>query len=158
MAPAARSQLATPLCASVVCPFRRGSRSKAIRRGEKAERPWLRAWSRSRMAAGLCDGNDLVIETSHFAFDPDGTDDHLGMASSVRKKVTERYRLIDNNNLRLIITLEDPIFLTRPFTYAFIFTKTGSDGPRQGWRECDADSARREQEYAYPATKYPDAR
>ena len=110
------------------------------------------------ISRGTFDGNDLVIETSHFAFDPDGTDDHLGMASSVRKKVTERYRLIDDNNLRLIITLEDPIFLTRPFTYAFMFTKTGSGGPRQGWRECDAESARREQEYAYPGNKYPDAR
>jgi hypothetical protein len=85
-------------------------------------------------------------------------DDHLRMASSVRKKITERYRLIDDENLRLIITLEDPTFLTEPFTYAFIFTKAGMDGPRQGWRECDAESARREQEYAYPATKYLDAR
>jgi uncharacterized protein YfaP (DUF2135 family) len=76
----------------------------------------------------------------------------------VRKKVTERYRLIDENNLRLIITLEDPTFLTRPFIYAFIFTKTGLNGPRQGWRECDAESARREQEFAYPGNKYPDAR
>jgi hypothetical protein len=107
---------------------------------------------------GHFDGDDLVIETTNFTFDPDGMDDHLRMASSVRKKITERYRLIDDENLRLIITLEDPTFLTEPFTYAFIFTKAGMDGPRQGWRECDAESARREQEYAYPATKYLDAR
>ena len=110
------------------------------------------------ISRGHFDGNDLVIETDHFTFDPDGIDDHLRMASSVRKKVTERYRLIDDNNLRLIITLEDPNFLTKPFTYAFVFTKTGSAGPRQGWRECDAESARREQEFAYPGNKYPDAR
>ena len=110
------------------------------------------------IARGHFDGDDLVIESDHFTFDPDGADDHLRMASSVRKKVTQRYRLIDDNHLRLIITLEDPTFLTRPFTYAFVFTKTGSDGPRQGWRNCDAPSARREQEYAYPATKYLDAR
>jgi hypothetical protein len=110
------------------------------------------------ISRGRFDGNDLLIETTHFTFDPDGTEDHLHLASSVRKKITERYRLIDDSNLRLIITLEDPIFLTRPFTYAFVFTKTGSNGPRQGWRNCDAESARREQEYAYPATKYLDAR
>jgi uncharacterized protein YfaP (DUF2135 family) len=60
--------------------------------------------------------------------------------------------------MRLIITLEDPAFLTKPFTWAFVFTKTGLNGPRQGWRECDAESARREQEFAYPGNKYPDAR
>ena len=80
------------------------------------------------------------------------------MASSVRKKVTERYRLIDDNSMRLIITLDDPTFLTKPFTYAFMFNKAGNNGPRQGWRQCDAESARREQEFAYPATKYLDAR
>jgi len=110
------------------------------------------------ISRGHYDGDDLVIETDHFTFDPDGMDDHLRMASSVRKKVTERYRMIDDDNMRLIITLEDPTFLTKPFTYAFMFAKRGMDGPRQGWRECDAESARREQEYAYPATKYPDAR
>jgi len=110
------------------------------------------------LSRGRFDGNDLVIETTNFTFDPDGIDDHLHLASSVRKKVTERYQLIDDNNMRLVITLEDPTFLTRPFTYAFVFTKAGSDGPRQGWRNCDAESARREQEYAYPGDKYPDAR
>jgi len=110
------------------------------------------------ISRGHFDGDDLMIETDHFTFDPDGIDDHLHMASSVRKKITERYRLIDDNNLRLIITLEDPTFLTEPFTYAFVFTKLGLDGPRQGYRNCDAESARREQEYAYPGDKYPDAR
>ena len=110
------------------------------------------------ISRGHFDGDDLVIETDHFTFDPDGTDDHLRMASSVRKKVTERYQLIDEGHLRLIVTLEDPVFLTRPFTYAFVFFKTGAAGPRQGWRECDAESARREQEYAYPATKYLDSK
>lgn len=110
------------------------------------------------LSRGQFDGDDLVIVTDHFTFDPDGIDDHLHMASSVRKKITERYRLIDDNNLRLIITLEDPTFLTEPFTYAFVFTRVGMEGPRQGWRNCDAESARREQEFAYPGDKYPDAR
>lgn len=110
------------------------------------------------LSRGRFDGNDLVIETTHFTFDPDGIDDHLGMASSVRKKITERYQLIDDTAMRLIITLEDPIFLTKPFVFGFVFNKRGNAGPGQGWRQCDAESARREQEYAYPATKYLDAR
>ena len=110
------------------------------------------------LSRGRFDGDDLVIETTHFTFDPDGMEDHLHMASSVRKKVTERYRLIDENAMRLIITLEDPTFLTKPFTWAVMFNKAGMNGPRQGWRQCDAESARREQEFAYPVKKYPDGR
>jgi hypothetical protein len=110
------------------------------------------------LSRGHFEDGDLVIVTDHFTFDPDGIDDHLHMASSVRKKITERYHLIDEDNLRLIITLEDPTFLREPFTYAFVFVKAGLEGPRQGWRNCDAESARREQEFAYPGDKYPDAR
>jgi hypothetical protein len=110
------------------------------------------------LSRGRFDGDDLIIETDHFTFDPDGIEDHLHLASSVRKKVTERYRLIDENSMRLIITLDDPTFLTKPFTWAVMFNKAGNNGPRQGWRQCDAESARREQEFAYPAKKYPDSR
>ena len=46
------------------------------------------------LSRGHFDGDDLIIETDHFTFDPDGIDDHLHMASSVRKKITElRVRL-----------------------------------------------------------------
>lgn len=110
------------------------------------------------LSRGRFDGSDLIIESTHFTFDPDGMEDHLHMASSVRKKITERYHLIDDESMRLTITLEDPTFLTKPFTYAWTFTKAGMRGPNQGWRNCDAESARREQEFAYPATKYLDAR
>ena len=110
------------------------------------------------ISRGHFDGDDLVIVSDRFTFDPDGMDDHLRMATSVRKKITERYSLIDDENLRLIITLEDPTFLTRPYTWAFVFAKTGEAGPRQRWVNCDAESARREQQYAYPGDKYPDGR
>ena len=110
------------------------------------------------LSRGRFDGNDLVIETDHFTFDPDGLDDHLHMASSVRKKITERYRLIDDNNMRVIITLEDPTFLTKPFTYAFMLTKAGANGPRRGGGSAMPNRARREQEFAYPGNKYLEAR
>lgn len=102
---------------------------------------------------GWWNGDELVVEATNFTFDPDGIDDHLHMASSVRKKVTERYQIIDENNLRLIITLEDPTFLTRPFNYAYVLNKQ-SGGPNTAWRACDPEVARNEVIYAYPGDKY----
>ena len=99
------------------------------------------------------DGNDLVINSTNFTFDPDGIDDHMHMASSVRKKVTERYHLIDDTTLRLIITLEDPTFLTRPFTWAFVMLKKPG-GPPPSYRSCDAEISRNEVYDAYPGDKY----
>jgi len=109
-------------------------------------------------STGRFDGTDLVIETTNFAFDPDGMDDHLHMASSVRKKVTERHRLIDDDTMRVIITVEDPTFLTRPFTYAVLKTRRQGGGGAPQWRECVPDVSRREVEYAYPGNKYPDGK
>jgi hypothetical protein len=109
------------------------------------------------LSTGRFDGDDFVIETDHFTFDPDGIDDHLHMASSVQKKLTERYQLIDDEHLRIIITLEDPTFLTRPFTWAILWRKT-QGGPPPAYRSCDAESARREVEFAYPGKKYLDAK
>ena len=108
-------------------------------------------------STGRFDGDAFVIETDHFTFDPDGIDDHLHMASSVRKKVTERYQLIDDEHLRIIITLEDATFLSRPFTWAILWSKKEGGLP-PAWRSCDADAARRELEFAYPGNKYLDAK
>ena len=67
------------------------------------------------------------IDTTNFTFDPDGMDDHLHMASSVRKKVTERYQFIDDDNMRMIITLDDPTF---------------SDAGRSRTRSCSPETPR----------------
>jgi hypothetical protein len=104
---------------------------------------------------GHWDGDDLVVEDTNFTFDPDGIDDHLHMASSVRKKVTERYHTIDENTMRLIITLEDPTFLTRPFTYAILYNKRPG-GLVPVWRACDPSVARNEVYEGYAGNKYPD--
>ncbi len=104
---------------------------------------------------GWWDGEDLVVETTNFTFDPDGIDDHLHMASSVRKKVTERYQLIDEDTLRLIIILEDPTFPTRPFKYAYIFNRRAGQPPTD-WYDCDPEVSRNEVIFAYPGNKYPE--
>jgi hypothetical protein len=83
-------------------------------------------------------------------------DDHLHMATSVRKKVTERYQIIDEDTIRLIITLDDPTFLRRPFRYSKLFTRMPSRNRNAGYSACDPDISRRELEYAYPGKKYPD--
>ena len=104
---------------------------------------------------GHWDGDDLVVETTNFTFDPDGIDDHLHMASSVRKKVTERYHLIDENTMRLVIMVEDPTFLKKPFTYALLEARKPG-GLIPIWRACDPDVARREVEEGYAGNKYPE--
>jgi hypothetical protein len=99
------------------------------------------------------DGDDLIVESTNYTFDPDGTDDHSHMASSVLKKLTERYHKIDDDIMRITITLEDPIFLKRPFVYAHIHKRRP---PQQvnTWFECDAEASRGEVEAAYPGEKY----
>ena len=82
-------------------------------------------------------------------------DDHLHMASSVWKKLTERYQIIDDDHLRLIVILEDPTFLTRPFKYSFHLSREAG-GPNPRWNDCDPDVSRREVELAYPGNKYPE--
>ena len=104
-------------------------------------------------SVGHWDGNDLVIESTNYAFDPEGIDDHLHMASSVLKKITERYHLMADDMMRLTITIDDPIFLTRPFTYALIEYKR-QGGANPGWLHCDPGASRREVEYGYPGNKY----
>ena len=104
-------------------------------------------------AIGWWDGDDLIVETTNFTFDPDGMDDHLHMATSVRKKVTERYQIVDENILRLIITLEDPTFLTQPFKYAFSLYRSPG-GIEPAWENCDPEASRNEVYFAYPGAKY----
>ena len=104
---------------------------------------------------GWWEGEDLIVETTNFTFDPDGIDDHLHMASSVRKKVTERYQVIDEDTLRLIILLEDPTFLTRPFKYAYIYNRRAG-GPPTDWYDCEPEVSRNEVIFAYPGNKYPE--
>ena len=80
---------------------------------------------------------------------------HIHMASSVQKKITGRYQIIDENNLKLVIILEDPSFLTRPFKYAYVRNKP-SGGPIAVWRACDPEVARNEVIFACHGDKYPE--
>ena len=66
---------------------------------------------------GRMEGDVFVVETTNFAFDPDGWDDHVHLATSFRKKLTERYRAIAPGELEIEMTVEDPVFLNGPITW-----------------------------------------
>lgn len=104
-------------------------------------------------AIGHFDGDDLIVESTNYVFDPDGTDDHLHMASSARKKLTERYHFVDDETFRITITLEDPIFLTRPFVYAHIHKRRPAQQVNT-WFDCDPETSRGATEASYPSNKY----
>ena len=104
-------------------------------------------------AIGRWEGVQFVVETTNFTFDPDGMDDHAHLPTSVRKRLIERYSLVNPTEMKIEITLEDPLFLTRPFTWSHTWRKT-NDRPLDGWAECDPDVTRREIELTVP-DKYP---
>jgi hypothetical protein len=67
---------------------------------------------------GHFEGDDLVIVSTNFTFDPDGLDDHLHLPSSPRKKVTVRYHLTSPDKMTMTITYEDSLFLKAPYTWS----------------------------------------
>ena len=62
---------------------------------------------------GWYEGETLVIDTTNFTFDPDGMDDHGHIATSVRKRLTERYTRSGPDSMEMAITLEDTLFSDR---------------------------------------------
>ena len=107
-------------------------------------------------AIGRWEGNQLVVETTNFTFDPDGMDDHAHLPTSVRKRVIERYSLTNENEMKIEITLDDPLFLSAPFTWSHTWRKNNARA-FDGFAECDPDVTRREIEMTvkekYPAGK-----
>lgn len=55
--------------------------------------------------------------------------------------------------LNLIITLEDPSFLMRPFKYAFALSR-GTGGVEPEYEYCNPEAGRNEVYFAYPGAKY----
>lgn len=97
---------------------------------------------------GHWEGNVLVVDTANFAFDPDGMDDHLHFPGSTRKRVIERYSLLPDDMMKIEATIEDPVFLTKPFVATHTWKKT--DVPMVGWWECDPEITHREMEATSP--------
>ena len=97
-------------------------------------------WGIQGFSVGHYDGNALVVETDHFAFDITGFDDYNGIPSSTLKKVTERYWR-EGTELKMTITVEDPMFLKKPTGYTTRWLPA-----RQGYKispwDCDPETSR----------------
>jgi hypothetical protein len=67
------------------------------------------------VSVGRYEDNALVIETNHFAFDPNGTIMGGGVPSSEQKLLIERYnRNPDGEHLRVEFVVDDPEYLSEP--------------------------------------------
>jgi hypothetical protein len=63
----------------------------------------------------------LVVETTHFAFDPRGFSANRWVPGSTLKKMTERYWR-EGDTLKLDSVSEDPISLKQPYNYGWEWT------------------------------------
>ena len=108
-------------------------------RGHPAPKPgekFLHGYS-----TGRYEGNQLVVETTHFTFDPEGfAGDALNAPSSTQKRLIERYSR-QGDVLRMELTAEDPIFLLEPFTYTMEWRV--SNQPLSLPWDCDPEAAQR---------------
>ena len=102
------------------------------------------------MVAGRIDGDELVIESSGYpesdwglgiAAGPNGVG--ADVPSSSQKKVIERYSVSsDGGTLTVGYTLEDPVYLTEPYSSHIEFTWVPDDEPMHEY-DCELDSAAR---------------
>ena len=102
-------------------------------------------------STGRYEANQLVVETTRFTFDPAGiAGDFMSAPSSTQKRLVERYWLEDDN-LRMALTVEDPIFLLGLIEYVMQWRRNDRR-PSQPWN-CDPEAARRNLRLV--PTKYP---
>ena len=110
--------------------------------------PPLNEYTVQGFSVGRYEGDALLVETTQFTFDITGFDDYNGIPSSQLKKVTERYWR-EGDDLRLTLTVEDPLFLREPASYTTRWLPA-----REGYKlnpyECDAEDARRAVKFMIP--------
>jgi hypothetical protein len=90
-------------------------------------------------SVGHFEGNELVIETTNFPFNPDGLDDHIHVPSSAAKKLTERWKKTSPTTLDVTFTQEDQVFLKKPWTWTWHYVK-GTQAPLTDYT-CDPEAA-----------------
>ena len=69
-------------------------------------------------STGRYEGDQLIVETTKFVFDPVGLADTGNIPSSTLKKVTERYWR-EGDFLMAHVTTEDPLILMEPYEFTF---------------------------------------
>lgn len=92
-------------------------------------------------SSGRYEGDQLIIETTNFVFDPGGiAGDALSAPSSTQKRLIERYSRV-GDNLQLQLTVEDPIFLLGPIE--LVMQWRPSEEPLPGPWNCNPAAAQR---------------
>jgi hypothetical protein len=110
--------------------------------------PPVNEYSLQGFSVGRYEGDSLIVETTQFLFDITGFDDYNGIPTSQLKKVTERYWR-EGEELRLTLTVEDPLFLREPASYTTRWLPAPA-GYKLGPWECDAFDARRAVRFMIP--------
>ncbi len=110
--------------------------------------PPLNEYTVQGFSVGRYEGDALIVETTQFVFDITGFDDYNGIPSSQLKKVTERYWREDDD-LRMTLTVEDPLFLREPAAYTTRWLPA-SEGYKLNPYGCDAEEARRAVKFMVP--------
>jgi hypothetical protein len=107
--------------------------------GHGHEKPALNEFFYFGYSTGRYEGNALVVETTHFSFDPQGLNADFRLASSTQKQVVERYTR-EGEDLVLEVTTIDPFFLTEPWAFR-VRSQPDPEPLALPWN-CDLDGAR----------------
>ena len=114
-------------------------------------KPPVNEFTLQGFASARYDGATLVVETTHFVYDPTGLDDMAGLPSSSQKKVIERYTR-EGNTLRATVTTEDPLFLVAPAVFDTLW-RLAPAGARMEKYDCDPTEARQPLQFLPPKYK-----
>lgn len=103
-------------------------------------KPTINDWGLQGFSAGRYEEGALLVETDHFVFDITGFDDYNGIPSSQLKKVRERYWR-EGNELKVTVTVEDPMFLKKPASYTTRWLPARPGYRMDPW-DCDPEASR----------------
>lgn len=102
--------------------------------------PTVQNYSIQGFSVGRYEGNALLVDTDHFVFDITGFDDYNGLPSSTLKKVHERYWR-EGSELKVTVTVEDPMFLRKPASYTTRWLPAQPGYKLISW-DCDPETSR----------------
>ena len=108
-------------------------------------------YSLQGFSVGKYEKNALLVETTHFVFDITGFDDYNGIPSSTQKKVSERYWR-EGEELRVTVTVEDPMFIRKPTSYTARWLPAPKGYKLLAW-DCDPESSRASVKFMVPKYK-----
>ena len=113
--------------------------------------PTSRNYAVQGFSVGRYEGNALLVETTHYVFDVTGFDDYNGIPSSQQKKIKERYWR-DGEQLKVAVTVEDPMFLREPASYTMRYLPAAKGYKLQPF-DCDPEAARLSVQFIPPKYK-----